>query len=364
MPKSNLKSLDSMPKQGEMIYIPETGMTLKPELHPDSDLIEKRLAIDDRPYIMDFFKSQKATNTYIAQRIPAWGGLCYPHALKDRIYSIQQMMNVATLMDEEFTTPSTQSNDKKLETLRKAYFSALDGISPPPSTPIARMLFHNLEYIKESLNSRPQVQQRLLNAIRNQINSLAKPIVRNIDVLPYDRYMELRRIDVFGEWTATLTEYAIDVDMTEHLENSSSLRKVRIAAIDSITLANDLFSFRKEIPAKDSLNAIWILMRDKKLEIQQAINLLASLFFENEVALINSRNDVLGSKLGTNQEVCAYMTELEHLHSGNAEFHTFSTRYQGIDFQGERFTSGEVPIGDFPTLQEIAANDTGKRRPD
>jgi hypothetical protein len=347
------RTVSKMPKVGTKLNIPKIDLLLPVLWHPDNDVIEKQIDTIDRPYIVAYFGSEDAASAYIAQRIPAYGGLCYPNAKKDRLFSIQRMMNATTLMDEEFGNPEVQSSDVKCLGLRRHYLAVLDGVPPPPEFPLVRLLFDTLQPIMAHI--RPRVGARLVKVIREQVEALAARLRRQIDMLTFESYLELRRIDVFGEWAATLTEYAIDVDVTDELEADSALKKMRNAVIDSVTLINDLFSFRKEVQVQDPVNSLWILMRQNKLDLQGAINRLAQIINENERQIVAAQDRVLAGKLGGRTDVRDYMVELGHLASGNAEFHTFSARYQGLEFTGGRFTSGKVVIEAFPSLHEIAA---------
>ncbi|MGO4780380.1 hypothetical protein AB4084_33380, partial [Lysobacter sp. 2RAB21] len=78
--------------------------------------------------------------------------------------------------------------------------------------------------------------------------------------------------------------------------------------------------------------------------------------------LIAARDRVLEGPLGNDSDVRDYLTELEHLASGNAEFHAISTRYHGKDFKGKRFISGEVTIIPLPSTDEVAAADIAQMR--
>jgi hypothetical protein len=247
------------------------------------------------------------------------------------------------------------ASESRRKELCEHYLDVFENVRPPDMFPLAQMLFDNVQPILASLKSSPQVRKRLVDSICEQIRALSNPIVYQIDTLSFDRYLALRRIDVFGEWVANLLEYALDVDIGDALKESAALRRMRTAAIDSVTIANDFFSFRKEVPVKDSLNGIWVLMREYDWDIQQAIHRLAGIFRENEQALIDAREQVLATALGGRTDVQRYMTALECFHTGNVEFHRFSTRYQGLDFKG-RFTSGEVTIEPMPSLYEIAAS--------
>lgn len=354
--------LKGKPISGDKIYHPDFHLTLKPLWHPDHDEVEEKVALTDSPYILAYYGSQKAVDHYLSMSMPSFGGLCYPHAIKDRIYYTERMMSITTLIDDTTTNPDVLSNRQKQSELRQHYRDAIDGILPPDTVPIAQLLYEGLRPIKEQLASKPRVWERMKTSMHEMIDRQTESLALQMDDLTFERYLELRRIDNYGDWAAMMTEYAIDVDMTDALKEDESLVTMRTAAIDSITLVNDPYSFRKEIHIEDSVNSVWLLMHLEGLTLQQSLNKLADIVLENEKKLIDARNRVLSGPFGKRSDVREYLTELEHLASGNAEFHAISTRYFGKDFKGQRFISGEVTIKPLPTTDEVAAVDIAEKQ--
>ncbi|MFK0376654.1 terpene synthase family protein [Pandoraea sp. NPDC090278] len=353
MPTQSSQQNASKPCLGDKVYIPAFDFALPTKQHPDAEIMERRVVKDIWPYIFSHFKSEAAAKAYAAQRCPSFSTFAYPNTLKDRIYLVMQAADVITLMDEEFTNQKVRDDASRRMTLRGHYLHAIDGVRPPDTVPIAQLLFDHLQAILATLASRPGVRNCLINAIRDQINTLTDASVNNVPTLTFEQYVAWRRIDGFGEWLATLTEYALDVDMSAALNESSALREIRTASIDSVTLVNDLMSFRKEFGSQDATNGLWALMREHDLNLQQAILCLVDRCRENEKKLIDARNCLLATPLGQRADVIRYMTELEHLHTGNAEWSSYTTRFHGLDFHG-RFTSGEITIDPVLLPQHIA----------
>ncbi|MDB5767679.1 MAG: terpene synthase family, metal binding domain protein [Collimonas fungivorans] len=357
-----VQTLSGRPQLGEKIYHPDFHLTLKPLWHPDHDAAEAQVALTDSPYILAYYGSQKAVDHYLSMSMPSYGGLAYPHTKKDRIYNLERMMSITTLIDDTTTNPDVLADQQRQSELRQHYFDAIAGIRPPATVPIAQLLYEGLLPIKEQLSSKPRVWKRLEESLHTMIIRQTDSLALQMDTLTFDRYLELRRVDNYGEWAAMMTEYAIDVDMTDALAADESLATVRTAAIDSITLVNDPYSFRKEIHIADSVNSVWLLMRIEGLTLQQSLDKLAVIVLENERKLIAARDRVLAGPFGKQNDVREYLTELEHLASGNAEFHAISTRYFGKDFKGKRFISGEVTIKPLPSTDEVAAADIAEKQ--
>ncbi|NAX20032.1 terpene synthase family protein [Vibrio sp. V39_P1S14PM300] len=352
-----VQTLEGKPSLGEKVYHPDFHLTLKPMWHPDHTEAEARVAKTDSPYILAHYGSQKAVEHYLSMSMPSFGGLCYPHAKADRIYFTERMMSITTLIDDTTTNPEILGNQEKQQHLRQQYRNAINGIKPPDTFPIAQLLYEGLRPIKQQLESKPRVWTRMESSLHTMIDRQTDSLALQMNELTFERYLELRRIDNYGDWAALMTEYAIDVDMTDVLNEEPYLNIARTAAIDSITLVNDPYSFRKEIHIADSVNSVWLLMRNDGLTLQQALYELAQKVRDNEKKLIQACRKVLSGKYGTRPDVKKYVVELEHLASGNAEFHAISTRYFGEDFAGKRFVSGEIEIKPLPSTDEVAAVD-------
>ncbi|MFE0063130.1 hypothetical protein [Streptomyces sp. NPDC059003] len=350
MPLRAARAIAAMPSPGTLLTIPETGITLPVLRHPDNDAAQRCLNVIDRPYITACLNSHKAADAFIAAQVPTYAGLIYPHALPDRFVCLQRMMNTVTLMNEEFGDPATLEDASLCEQLRTCYLAALEGTRPPRKRAAARLLYETLRPIMAEIS--PRVGTRLLHAMREQISLLAGRFIRHVDTLTLQRYVELRRIEAFGYWLTTLGEYALGFDMTDDLAANPSLRAARDAAIDSVLLVNDLFSFHKEIQIGEARNALWIVMREDDLSLQAAIDKLARMCGDTQRRYLAACRTV---ETRERADLRAYLTELGHLISGNLDFHTFSSRYYSPDSDTDRFSSGEMVISTFPGLRDIAS---------
>ena len=351
------RATSAPPSETQTLVLPLPHLSLPVARHPQHEAIERQLAIDDYPYIVQHYRSDAAARRFLAQRIPAYGSLCYPNARPDRVYTIHRMMNVTTLMDDAFTHLARTGDQAGLDTLRDHFLAAVDGTPPPADVPAAQLLHDTLRLMRTRCDARPAFWQRFVECIRDQIRTQADPTATDASRLSLDDYLAFRRVEGFGHWITLLTEYALDIDMEQRLAQHAALADARDRTIDSVILVNDLFSFRKERSAHERFNAVWILMRVEQLNVQAALDRLAALCTSNEGRLIDAREAVATGALADDPDAQAYVTELGYMSAGNAEFHAFSTRYHGDDLGGGRFAGGEVAMTPLPTLEEIAAAD-------
>ncbi|MGP4014858.1 terpene synthase family protein [Saccharopolyspora sp. 5N708] len=344
---------------GTTIHLPPHGLTLPVLEHPDSDQVVPQVNDADWPFILDLFGSRKAAEAYFAYNMPVYGALCCPHGRADRIFSVAQAMDLMTLMDDEFSRPEVLASEETAGELRIHYLAALDGVEPPGNFPIARLLWLHLRTIGRDIN--PRVDARLKQAISERVESLAsgnRPTIQSFADI--EMYLAFRRTDIFADWANILiAEYGIDVDMTNALQDPD-LRHAVERSLNTIVLANDLYSLSREISARDSLNVIWLLLRDEpELSLQDAVKKLVEILDDMERQFLAARDKVAAGPIGHREDVRRYLTEVGHFSSGNAEFHLRSLRYHGRP-DGEIFTSGEIAVGTSPTIYQIAAAHPGK----
>ncbi|MBJ9732050.1 terpene synthase family protein [Burkholderia cenocepacia] len=355
------RATSAPPSETQTLVLPLPHLSLPVARHPQHEAIERQLAIDDYPYIVQHYRSDAAARRFLAQRIPAYGSLCYPNARPDRVYALHRMMHVTTLMDDAFTHLARTGDQAGLDTLREHFLAAVDGTPPPAAAPSARLLHDTLQLMRTQSEARPAFWRRFVECIREQIHTQASPTATDATRLSLADYLAFRRVEGFGHWITLLTEYALDIDMGQRLAQHAALADARDATIDSVILVNDLFSFRKEWSAHERFNAVWILMRVEQLNAQAALDRLAVLCMSNERRLIDAREAVATGALAGDADAQAYVTELCYMSAGNAEFHAFSTRYHGDDLGGGRFAGGAVAMTALPTLEEIAAADRHAR---
>ncbi|MGT0251504.1 terpene synthase family protein [Burkholderia pyrrocinia] len=345
-------------RYGDKLYFPPIGFKSKHQQHPDFEVLRKEVDEADRPYVTAFYGSEEAAEAHRRQLIPVFGCLICPHASKERSYWFLRQMELIAIMDDHFTLPDVINNPQQLSVLEKVYGNAVDGIRPSDEYPIAQLLHDSVQPIFAMLSPASSVGCRLAAAVHEVIHYLSHPVVYQMATLSFDDYLRIRRCETTAEWSAVLIEFGINVDMEQPLAESADLREVWRAANDLIVFINDIGSFRKEFSSDEALNGVWMLvMHNKDMSVQQALNRLVELARETEDKLIAARDRVLASPLGQRDDVRRYLDELVCFYAGTAEFHTFSERFLGYDSK-QPFHSGEVTIERLLFPQDIAGFST------
>ncbi|WP_208446834.1 methyltransferase domain-containing protein [Streptomyces sp. SUK 48] len=341
-----------MPSFGTTVHLPPVELTLPVLRHPGGDEAERRTRIADQPYLEAHYGNAEAVAAFAAHRVPVLASLCWPHAEGDRIFHLQRALEHIAMLDDEFARPDVLDNDDQCAVLREDHLNVLDGAAPRAGAPLAKLFSEVLASVLADV--RPAAGARLVTAIRKQIENLAARPALQVDALSLDQYLVLRRVDFFLDWMAALTEYALGIDMSGGPAGHPDLTALRDTAFDLTVLFGDLYSLRKEAAERDPLNAVWLVMRDEHLDLQEAVDALAGRCEVLQRHLVGIRDRILGSALGEHAAVRRYVPEIVHLHTGICEFHRVSKRYQGLGFSGSRFDSGDLTIEPYRTPASIA----------
>jgi hypothetical protein len=120
--------------------------------------------------------------------------------------------------------------------------------------------------------------------------------------------------------------------------------RARRASINHTTLVNDLYSFPKELDAKEAMNAIPVLIRREDLDLQNAVNKVVQLIHQAENDFVSVREDILRGPLGQRLDIKSYLNGIEYIMTGNLRWSQMSTRYFGDQHDGSFITSGPITI--------------------
>jgi hypothetical protein len=342
-----------MLKIGDTVIMPKIDTIFPVMCHPDNDLVEEcLLKVVDRPYMEAHWGSVEAADTYAKHRMPTWRGVCYPHTPRERIFSLLRQGNAATFMEEIFSNPAVRADPELSAEVARQYVAATRENVPADAFPLVRMFADALPMILAQM--KPGLAGRYLEMIRRTATLMGSQPVRRIDELTLEEYIQIRRLDILGEWIVLLAEFALGLDLGDEIISSELLRYAGDCAIDSVILTNDLFSFYKETSDQDPLNSISIIMREQSLDVSQAIAELARLFHSAETHLQEAHGKLLTGAFADRCDIDAYLTELEHMSSGNFEFHRISYRYHGDQTWWDGSESMPVTIGHILSPDQIS----------
>ncbi|KPM41696.1 hypothetical protein AK830_g4843 [Neonectria ditissima] len=340
---------------GTVFNLPEVITRLPEACHGDCAQLDHTSDALARQYLVDYFGDEERADRYLRQRISHFACICYPYSSSERAQSLTNLMIPVTIFDDTFSRPDTQEDLAAATALHDDWCAVFKGHRPPPHGNSAFLLVYNAI---EAAAAR--MSEHLAARVRQAWSDMAashldEAVLRNNNIaLSYEQYMEKRLTNVYGWWLTTHVEYAKGIDLGE-LSNHPEIMAVRRAAINHVTLVNDLYSFPKELDAKEAMmNAILVLMRRENLNLQQSIDKVVDNIHQAELDFISARDNILQGQQGQLSDIGAYLDGVGYVMTGNLRWSQMSTRYFGDDHDGARITSGPITITPKPTVHAPA----------
>ncbi|MCC3768468.1 terpene synthase family protein [Streptomyces sp. UNOC14_S4] len=315
---------------------------------------------EERPLLASYFGGERAALRYQKQRATHWACLCFPRASRERLLDMLPVMHPLALMDDVFSLPAVRGDHERIQRYRELFEAACAGQAVPPGLPEVRLV---RDTVPRAVAHMPSgLAARYLAGLRDiVVRTAAQSAGHDTHTLrTLDAYLKVRRVDVFGFWSAHLVEYTAEVDLTEELVRYEDLATAQELAIDSLIWVNDLYSFPKELARGDSLNSVWILMDVQERELQQAVDEVARLVEDTERRFVATCARIGKGPLGGRPDVRRYLTDLGYLMTGNLAFHRMATRYHGDDYAGDGALSGPRtlrPIVSTATIDHTPSDD-------
>ncbi|KZO94494.1 terpenoid synthase [Calocera viscosa TUFC12733] len=172
------------------------------------------------------------------------------------------------------------------------------------------------------------------------------------------RMRKKRTVPSFGEFVVrrrdnsavrpsfALIEYGRGIELPQNVLNHPVIRDLEDAAVDLVSWANDVYSFPKEYACSDTHNLVIVLLYQKSLSVQGAMDYSGELFQQriDEYLALKAKLPSWGPEIDKAVEL--YVEGMEYWISGSAEWHFWSKRYFGDEamlVKATRVTSFEHP---------------------
>ncbi|WP_143662361.1 prenyltransferase/squalene oxidase repeat-containing protein [Streptomyces sp. Amel2xC10] len=276
-----------------------------------------------------------------------------PEASAEELERIACWCFLLTFYDDYFLTLYKNTGDRagaQRFTDRLAAFLPLDdernGPAPRPGNPVERGLASLWPTARQGRSA--GWQRRFRTNLLNNTGRSMQEVSNNSEQRVPDlmEYMEMRRGTAGAPWVADLVERARGLDLPTELYLSEPVQAMVTAAADHVTLANDLFSHRKESELEeDPHNAVVIVQELLACAAGPAMEVV---------------NDLATSRVGTFQHLAAsqevadlteeqpelkqYVQGLRDVMAGNLEWTRLTGRYTVTDR-----SPGQAPVPSGPT---------------
>ncbi|MFF9143979.1 terpene synthase family protein [Streptomyces sp. NPDC014861] len=131
-----------------------------------------------------------------------------------------------------------------------------------------------------------------------------------------------------GPVTLPMTAFCLGLDVSAPMEDPVFRQTVEDATLLSI-LINDVISLGGEIINRDeSRNAIIMIMRERQIPLQQAVDRICGRIVQLRNRFLSQRSAVLASSVGKLEGAASYLEAFESVITGVAFYHATSKRYR------------------------------------
>lgn len=334
---------------GTVFKIPQIRTSLPEGCHPRCAELDEQAHAFARPYLVGYFGDEDRADRYLAQGHAHYACLGYPRTLDDRAQAVANSILPATLLDDTFSKPNLQQNLTALREHHARWSAVFAGERPPPDSDAAYL------FVYDSLAAclpcaSPAVARRLREGWQDAADAFLDEAIHRHHNQTADlgAYAKRRVRDHFRRWACALLEFSLGIDLGRLAEHPL-IQSAQHHVIWHLALANDCYSLVKELSAHETTNTIIELMRHDRLDLQTAVDKVATLLHRAEQNYLSVREDIRRT-LGHNTDVTAYVDGLGFFITGNLRIMQTSSRYHGLDHDGSRVLPGPVTIAYMPTV--------------
>jgi len=145
-------------------------------------------------------------------------------------------------------------------------------------------------------------------------------------------YLDFRRLNSAGPWVLFITQYALDLRLTDEELADPKLMMCEKLCVDACALENDIASYDKELASESpSPNIVAILLEHGSEGDGFASAAAVKKYVSQEVANIEAQlhdclEDALNSE-GQSDDYCKWLQALPYIVSGNVWFSQHTKRY-------------------------------------
>ncbi len=217
----------------------------------------------------------------------------------------------------------------------RAFMPVDSAATPAPANPVERGLAELWSRTVPAMagNTRRQLRRSILEMTGSWLWELANQIKNRIPD-PVD-YIEMRRKTFGSDLTMSLSRLAHSQEIPAEIYRTRPVRGLENSAADYACLANDIFSYRKEIEFEGELNnGVLVVQNFLGCDLTQAIGVVNELMtsrmrqFERIVASeLPALFDETGLDMNTRRILNGYARELQDWMSGVLEWHRVTRRY-------------------------------------
>ncbi|KAK7459648.1 hypothetical protein VKT23_009630 [Stygiomarasmius scandens] len=192
--------------------------------------------------------------------------------------------------------------------------------------PYARMLEHVWRQLKETAT--PGACDRFAKtAVEFFDGQLQQGANRKLGRMPtIEEFIPMRRATIGCGMVEAMIEYSLDIDLPDYVFEHPTIRAMSDATNDLMTWPNDICSFNKEQADGDYSNLVFVVMEEKDLGLQEAIDYVIGMLSDRAADYIALKQSLPSFGAKVDKELARYLKALEHFVQGTVVWY-YSPRY-------------------------------------
>jgi len=219
-----------------------------------------------------------------------------------------------------------------------------------PQFPYAAMLYDILARIRSTatVGTYNRFARAFQDWSRGQVKQAHN---RSIERMPSsEEFILMRRATIGGAMVEAMVEYSLDLDIPDYVFEHPTIRAMSDATTDIMTWPNDLCSFNKEQADGDYQNLVCILMIERNINLQGAVDLLTDMLAQRVQDYVDLKATLPSWGPDVDAPLAIYLKNLEHFVQGTILWYYSVPRYfRDIDVSDRE----DLTIPLFPPSEQI-----------
>ncbi|TDL19929.1 terpenoid synthase [Rickenella mellea] len=202
-----------------------------------------------------------------------------------------------------------------------------DPQAPVPDQPYAAMLHSILSRMRTTAT--PGTVARFSRAFEHWSQSqILQSRNRSIKRMPsVEEFIVMRRATIGGAMVEAMVEYSLDLQLPDYVFIDPIVVAMSEATTDIMTWPNDLCSFNKEQADGDFQNLVFVLMVERDLDLQGAVDTLTQMLSDRVDEYVELKKQLPSFGTEVDAELGKHHKNLEHFVQGTVLWYYLSPRY-------------------------------------
>ncbi|TBU35420.1 terpenoid synthase [Dichomitus squalens] len=279
-------------------------------------------------------KARKALYGLQAGELTAY---CYPFCSTERLRVVSDFMNYLFHLDNVSDGMMRKGTEELADCVMNALWfpdrympTTCEGKDQPIEEVSAGKLARDY-WTRCTRDAKPGPQARFKESLElffEAVHQQARD--RDSKLIPdLDSYISVRRDTSGCKPVFDLIEYAMDIDLPEHVVRHPIIQALNQGANDLVTWSNDIFSYNVEQARGDTHNMIVILMELRGCDLQTAIDFVGELCKQTVDTFMENQRNVPSFGPRLDRDVALYVQGLQDWIVGSLHWSFMSERYFG-----------------------------------